>query len=198
MFYPEQYSLCSPEMKALSYDWTAMKTLVDGLYPNGSTNQPIGLVWGWQSLAGGGPFGAAPAKDPNYTYREVIILLSDGMKRRTAGTATASNIDTGRRPHVDDRRRRHLQERQGRRRHDLRHPGQHRRRPAVDVLQNCATNSQVRDADHGEPDHHDVPADRDAALATAHREVGVINAAGTKSAGKRLHASIPDKSAGHS
>ena len=55
-----------------------MKTLVDGLYPAGSTNQPIGLVWGWQSLVGGGPF-TMPAKDANYTYREVIILLSDGI-----------------------------------------------------------------------------------------------------------------------
>ena len=37
------------------------------MYPNGNTNQPIGLVWGWQSLVGGGPL-TAPAKDSNYTY----------------------------------------------------------------------------------------------------------------------------------
>ena len=34
----------------LSYDWTSMKTVVDNLTPNGSTNQPIGLVSGWHSL----------------------------------------------------------------------------------------------------------------------------------------------------
>ena len=133
LFYPEQYSLCSPEVKGLSYDWTAMKTLVDGLYPAGSTNQPIGLVWGWQSLVGGGPFGTAPAKDANYTYREVIILLSDGMNTQDRWYGNGvEHLDIGRRPHVDHRRRRHLQERQGHRRHDLRHPGQHRRRPAFD------------------------------------------------------------------
>src|SRR5262249_49782856 len=50
-----------------------------GMSPNGSTNQPIGLVLGWLSLVGGGPFPTAPAKDPNYTYNQVIILLTDGL-----------------------------------------------------------------------------------------------------------------------
>jgi hypothetical protein len=50
----------------LSYNWSTMKTQVDSLYPQGATNQPIGLVWGWQSLVGGGPL-TAPAKDSNYT-----------------------------------------------------------------------------------------------------------------------------------
>ena len=99
LFYPEQYSLCSPAMKALSYDWTAMKTLVNGLYPNGSTNQPIGLVWGWQSLVGGGPFGTAPAKDPTYTYKEVILLLSDGMNTQDRWYGNGVNTST----QVDDR-----------------------------------------------------------------------------------------------
>src|ERR1041385_3055232 len=78
LFYPEQYSYCAPAMRGLAYDWSAMKTAVDGLTPNGSTNQPIGLVSGWHSLVGIGPF-TSPAKDPNYSYREVIILLSDGL-----------------------------------------------------------------------------------------------------------------------
>jgi Flp pilus assembly protein TadG len=79
LFYPEQYSLCSPKMKGLSNEWDNMKTLVDSLYAAGSTNQGIGLVWGWQSLVGGGPL-TAPAKNTtNYTYKETIILLSDGL-----------------------------------------------------------------------------------------------------------------------
>jgi Flp pilus assembly protein TadG len=78
LFYPEQYSLCSPQMKGLSNEWDNMKTLVDSLYAAGSTNQGIGLVWGWQSLVGGGPL-TAPAKSSNYTYKETIILLSDGL-----------------------------------------------------------------------------------------------------------------------
>ena len=29
----------------LSYDWTALKTLIDALEPTGNTNQGIGLAW---------------------------------------------------------------------------------------------------------------------------------------------------------
>jgi Flp pilus assembly protein TadG len=77
-FPAEQYANCSPALKGLSHDWASMKTLVNGLYPNGSTNQPIGLVWGWQSLVGGGPF-TVPAKPSGYVYQDAIILLSDGL-----------------------------------------------------------------------------------------------------------------------
>jgi Flp pilus assembly protein TadG len=97
LFYPEQYPYCSPAIKGLSYDWTAMKAVVDGLYPAGSTNQPIGLVWGWQSLVGDGPFGTVPAKDSNYTYKEVIILLSDGLNTQDRwygnGSDTSTSVD---------------------------------------------------------------------------------------------------------
>lgn len=78
LFPAEQYGWCPLQMMGLSYDWTSMNSLVDQMYPNGNTNQPIGLVWGWQSLVGGGPL-TAPAKDPNYKYSEIIILLSDGL-----------------------------------------------------------------------------------------------------------------------
>jgi hypothetical protein len=52
LFPAEQYAYCPLEMMGLSYSWTTMNTLVDNMFPNGSTNQPIGLVWGWQSLVG--------------------------------------------------------------------------------------------------------------------------------------------------
>ena len=78
-YYPaEEYSYCPVEVMGLSYNWSAMESRVNQMTPNGSTNQPIGLVWGWLSLVGGGPF-TAPAKNPNYTYQQVIILLSDGL-----------------------------------------------------------------------------------------------------------------------
>jgi len=48
------------------------------MQPNGNTNQPIGLVWGWQSLVGGGPL-VAPLTSSDYTYQKIIILLSDGL-----------------------------------------------------------------------------------------------------------------------
>jgi Flp pilus assembly protein TadG len=96
-FPAEQFRNCSPEMMGLNYNWTTMKTLVDSLYPAGTTNQPIGLVWGWQSLVGGGPFGPAPAKEANYTYKEVIILLSDGMNTMNRwngnGSSQSAQVD---------------------------------------------------------------------------------------------------------
>ncbi|NVO17059.1 MAG: pilus assembly protein TadG [Rhodoplanes sp.] len=96
LFPADQYGYCPLAMKGLSYEWTNMKTLVDNMYPNGSTNQPIGLVWGWQSLVGGGPL-TAPAKDANYQYQQVIILLSDGLNTQDRwygnGSSTSTAVD---------------------------------------------------------------------------------------------------------
>jgi Flp pilus assembly protein TadG len=78
LFPAEQYAQCPVAMMGLTYNWTALRSLVDSMQPAGNTNQPIGLVWAWQSLVGGGPL-TAPAKDSNYTYQDVIILMSDGL-----------------------------------------------------------------------------------------------------------------------
>ena len=59
---------------------------------NGNTNQPIGLVWGWQTLVGGGPF-TAPAMDSNYKYQQIIILLSDGLNTQDRWYSSQSSID---------------------------------------------------------------------------------------------------------
>jgi Flp pilus assembly protein TadG len=93
LFPAEQYSNCPAAMMGLSYDWTSMNNIVDSMYPNGSTNQPIGLVWGWQSLVGGGPL-TAPAKDSNYTYQDIIILLSDGLNTQDRWYGNGSNVST--------------------------------------------------------------------------------------------------------
>jgi len=74
----DQYGSCPVELMGLTYNWTALNGKVDSMNAVGSTNQPIGLVWGWQSLVGGGPL-TAPAKDSTYQYKEYIILLSDGI-----------------------------------------------------------------------------------------------------------------------
>jgi len=80
----------------LNYGWSTMASFVDALYPSGATNQPIGLVWGWQSLVGGGPL-SVPAKDPNYVYTETIILLSDGLNTLNRwngnGSSTSTSVD---------------------------------------------------------------------------------------------------------
>jgi Flp pilus assembly protein TadG len=93
-----QDSNCPLAMKGLSYDWTAMNTLVDDMYPKGSTNQPLGLVWGWQSLVGGGPL-SVPAYDTNYDYKLVIILLSDGLNTEDRWYGNGSSVSTS----VDNR-----------------------------------------------------------------------------------------------
>jgi hypothetical protein len=97
-FPAEQNLYCSPEVMALNFNWAAMKTMVDNLFPRGATNQPIGLVWGWQSLVGGGPLNA-PAKSSSYTYSEVIVLMSDGLNTldRWYGDGSTTNTSVDRR-----------------------------------------------------------------------------------------------------
>lgn len=92
----EQYPACPVAMKGLTYDWAALDSLVDSMVPNGSTNQPIGLVWAWQSLVGGGPL-TAPPKNSNYQYHDIIVLMSDGLNTQNRwfgnGFQTSTPVD---------------------------------------------------------------------------------------------------------
>jgi len=92
-FPAEQYGACPQAVLPLTYDWTAMSTLVSNMSPNGMTNQNIGLAHGWMSLVGGGPYGTPPAKDPNYTYQQVIILLTDGLNTEDRWYTDQASID---------------------------------------------------------------------------------------------------------
>lgn len=94
----EQYNACPVAIQGLTYDWTALSNLVDSMQPSGATNQPIGLVWAWQSLVGGGPL-TAPAKDSNYEYSDIIILMSDGLNTQNRWTGNGSSTSTA----VDNR-----------------------------------------------------------------------------------------------
>jgi Flp pilus assembly protein TadG len=76
----------------LSYDWSAIKTLIGNMQPTGMTNQGIGMAWAWQSLTQSAPLNA-PAKDPSYTYKDAIILLSDGLNTQNRWYSNASQID---------------------------------------------------------------------------------------------------------
>jgi Flp pilus assembly protein TadG len=78
----------------LTNDWTTLKADIDKLEPTGNTNQGIGLAWGWLTLGTGVvPFNA-PAKDTaNYTYKEAIVLLSDGLNTQNRWYSSASSID---------------------------------------------------------------------------------------------------------
>jgi len=91
--YPaEQYSSCPTPLKSLSNDWTSLSSKIDDMQPSGNTNQAIGLQMGWQSLTAS-PF-TVPARDPNYTYTNVIILLTDGLNTEDRWYTNASSIDT--------------------------------------------------------------------------------------------------------
>jgi uncharacterized protein YegL len=93
LFPAEQFSDCTEAVKALSYDWSGMTTLVNNMTPNGNTNQGIGLAWGWLSLVGGGPFPAPPPLDANYQYEQVIILLTDGLNTENRWYDNQAPID---------------------------------------------------------------------------------------------------------
>ena len=92
LFPAETYSSCPTQMIGLTYDWSALQQVVDSINPNGNTNQPIGLVWGWQSLVGGGPF-VVPAQNSQYTYKQFIIILSDGLNTQNRFSSSQSSID---------------------------------------------------------------------------------------------------------
>ncbi len=99
LFPAEQYSYCRSSSSAylqpimsLSYNWSALKTLITDMEPTGNTNQGIGLAWAWMTLGTGAPFNA-PAKDPNYTYKDAIILLTDGFNTQNRWYSNASQID---------------------------------------------------------------------------------------------------------
>ena len=92
LFVADQYGSCPVAMKGLSNDWTAMNALVDSMEADGMTNQPIGLVWAWQSLVGGGPL-TAPAKPSGYSYTEAIVLMSDGLNTQNRWSSSQTQVD---------------------------------------------------------------------------------------------------------
>jgi Flp pilus assembly protein TadG len=77
---------------ALSYDWAALKKKIGDMEPTGNTNQSIGMAWAWMSLTQSDPLNAPP-KDSNYTYKDAIILLSDGLNTQNRWYSNAAQID---------------------------------------------------------------------------------------------------------
>jgi Flp pilus assembly protein TadG len=92
LFPAEQYSVCPTSLVTQTYDWTTLSNKVDAMVAAGNTNQAIGLAWGWQSLTTGTPLNA-PAKDPNYLYQDIIIILSDGLNTQDRWYTSQTSID---------------------------------------------------------------------------------------------------------
>ncbi len=91
-FPAEQYGGCPAALIALTDDWSALNARVDQMIATGNTNQTIGLQWGWQSLSQVAPLNA-PAKDPNYLYQDVIILLTDGLNTENRWSQSQGPVD---------------------------------------------------------------------------------------------------------
>jgi Flp pilus assembly protein TadG len=100
LFPTEQYDKCPAAMMGLTYDWTALNNKIDEMLPDGNTNQAIGLQWGFQSLTSA-PF-TIPAMDAHYTYRQVVILLTDGLNTQNRWTTDQATIDARQRITCDN------------------------------------------------------------------------------------------------
>lgn len=82
-------------LMGMSYNWTTLSNEVDAMAAAGSTNQTIGLVWGWQTQSTGVPF-SAPSLPAN--TQRIMILLSDGLNTQDRwygdGSNQSSSVDS--------------------------------------------------------------------------------------------------------
>jgi len=93
-FYAEQFRDCLPgTVTAMSNKWETLKTQIGNMSPSGNTNQAVGLAWGWLSLNTANPPIKAQAKDPNYIYKDYIVLLSDGLNTQNRWSTSQADID---------------------------------------------------------------------------------------------------------
>ena len=92
-FPSENAQSCPPGLiSPLSYDWTTLDSAISAMTAQGSTNQPIGLAWGWQAQSQGDPLDAGAL--PTYTS-QVIIILSDGLNTQDRWSGDGSDEDSG-------------------------------------------------------------------------------------------------------
>ena len=92
-FPAENSQSCVPTtmLGQLSDDWTALNNEVSSMTAGGSTNQPIGLAWGWQAQTNNSPLssGTLPANTSQY-----IILVSDGLNTQDRWYGDGSDEST--------------------------------------------------------------------------------------------------------
>ncbi len=81
---------CPVSVTGLSDDWTKLNAKVDFMTAAGTTDQTIGLAWGWQALTPDVPLSAPAATSAT---EKVIILMSDGMNTEDRWSTNQSDID---------------------------------------------------------------------------------------------------------
>jgi hypothetical protein len=92
-FPAENAQSCPPGLVSpLSDNWTTLDSAINAMTAQGSTNQPIGLAWGWQAQTQGDPLDATAL--PSDTS-QVIIILSDGLNTQDRWSGDGSDDDSG-------------------------------------------------------------------------------------------------------
>jgi hypothetical protein len=92
LFPAEQYNVCPVAVQPMTYDWSALSLLINSMTPAGTTNQAIGLAWGWLSITAGSVLNP-PAKSSSYTYGDHILLLTDGLNTEDRWYNDQNSID---------------------------------------------------------------------------------------------------------
>ncbi|OAF07484.1 TadE/TadG family type IV pilus assembly protein [Bradyrhizobium neotropicale] len=98
-FPADQYPYCPVvSIIPLTYNWTTIKSAITSMTAQGSTNQTIGLQWGWLSLMQQSPMNAPAESSTSNTYQHIIILFTDGLNTMDRwygdGGSVSSGVDT--------------------------------------------------------------------------------------------------------
>jgi hypothetical protein len=96
LFWAEQHADCPASLLQLkdvfvSSELNELNAKVDALFPDGNTNQGIGLAWAWQTLSDG-PF-SYPPHDPDFTYEKYVVLMSDGENTENRWSSNTNTIN---------------------------------------------------------------------------------------------------------
>lgn len=96
LFWAEQHGDCPASLLELrdvtvKTQFDELNAKIDSLFPDGNTNQGIGLAWAWQTLSDG-PF-SYPAHDPNFVYEKFVVLMSDGANTENRWSTNTNTIN---------------------------------------------------------------------------------------------------------
>lgn len=92
LFPAEQYGSCPVSLMPPSYDWSALNAKIDAMTASGTTNQTIGLQWGFQTLETNSPF-PNQAADQGEQSNKTIILFTDGQNTQNRWSSLQADID---------------------------------------------------------------------------------------------------------
>lgn len=73
---------CNAPIVELTSDYNSVKAAINGLYPNGETYIPAGLMWGWRMLSSQSPFEGKVSTD-TAPVKKYIVLMTDGLNTRS-------------------------------------------------------------------------------------------------------------------